>query len=319
MGTESTVSPERRKFIDAVRANNFRNAYRAITCMKMKELLWSFASVMRFELEAFWCNKNLVANDSEWDLQRLEYAMNVVRNRKLPKSKLKLEAGELKDVQNYISNDRAYRLILTEDPSGLLPAPNPGASRLSSADYEAAAKEFGSEVAALLAVAEVESRDSGFQRDGRPKILFEAHYFRRLTGRKFDASHPHLSTTSGNSPDYYSWDQWSRMYEAMTLDYEAAWKSASWGRFQIMGEYHQSLCEKTLRDFVNVTFVSEQEHLKLFKAYCRNKRVVRHLVQKNWKSFAEGFNGLNQVGYDTKMAAAYKKYAKPQTLAKGTK
>jgi N-acetylmuramidase len=109
------------------------------------------------------------------------------------------------------------------------------------------------------------------------------------------------------------------MYEAMTLDYEAAWKSASWGVFQIMGEYHQSLCGKTLKDFVNAMFVSEGEHLKLFMAYCKGKNIIRHMDKKNWKSFAEGFNGLYQVGYDTRIAAAYLKHTKPQTQVKAAK
>jgi N-acetylmuramidase-like protein len=317
MGTESIMSPDRLKFFTSIRAHNWPYAYKAIACMKMQELLWSFASVRRSDLEAFWCNKDLIANEKDWDVARLEYAMDVVRHRKLPNSKLKLKADELKDVLNYIKGDKANQLILTEDPTGFLPLPNLNAARLAISDYETAARELGVETAAVRAVAEVECKGVGFDRHGRPRILFEGHYFRRLTGGKYSASHPHLSHAA--TKKFYSWDQWSLMYEAMTLDYEAALESASWGVFQIMGEYHQSLCGKTLKDYITLMFTSEYEHLRLFMAYSRGKNIVRHLLSHNWKLFAEGFNGKNQVGYDTLMATAYRKYAKPQTLAKAVK
>lgn len=64
---------------------------------------------------------------------------------------------------------------------------------LKEQDYINASKELGCEVAAIKAVAEVESAGSGFLSDGQPKILFERHYFSRLTGGKFDKSYPDIS------------------------------------------------------------------------------------------------------------------------------
>jgi two-component sensor histidine kinase len=50
---------------------------------------------------------------------------------------------------------------------------------LTEEDYKRAARRLGCSVAAIKAVAEVEAPGSGFLPDGRPKILFERHIFRR--------------------------------------------------------------------------------------------------------------------------------------------
>jgi hypothetical protein len=195
----------------------------------------------------------------------------------------------------------------------LLPAPNANAPMLSQADYETAAAELGVETEIIQAVAAVETRDTAFDSQGRPKILFEAHYFQRFTGKKFATTHPHLSQPNDSgSAKYYSWDQWSRMYEAMTLDYQAAWKSASWGRFQIMGANH-TVCGRNIYNFVDAMFNSEQMHLKIFMEYCKGVNIVRHLKTKNWTDFALVYNGPHQKGYDTKMASEYARIQKLQT------
>ena len=66
------------------------------------------------------------------------------------------------------------------------------ATPLNDAAIAAAAKKIDCQVAAVRAVIDVESR-GGFLPDKRPKILFERHYFSRLTKRKFDGSHPLVS------------------------------------------------------------------------------------------------------------------------------
>ena len=88
------------------------------------------------------------------------------------------------------------------------------------------------ELAALKAVAEVESGGSGFlpAPDLRPKILFEGHIFHRLTSGRYSVSHPNIS--------YPKWDrrqysgslagEWRRLDKAAALDAAAAMQSASW-------------------------------------------------------------------------------------------
>ena len=53
-------------------------------------------------------------------------------------------------------------------------------SNLTSQDYSHAAALLGVSSAAVQAIAEVESLGAGMLPDGRPKILFERHVFRRL-------------------------------------------------------------------------------------------------------------------------------------------
>ena len=59
---------------------------------------------------------------------------------------------------------------------------------LQEHDYESAAFEIGCEVAAVKAVAEVESAGAGFLQDGRAKILFEGHIFYKYTKGKYPES-----------------------------------------------------------------------------------------------------------------------------------
>ena len=55
---------------------------------------------------------------------------------------------------------------------------------------------IGAEEAALWAVLAVETSGSGFLPDRRSKILFERHYFHRLTGGRFDADYTEISAKS---------------------------------------------------------------------------------------------------------------------------
>lgn len=198
----------------------------------------------------------------------------------------------------------------TTDPTDLLPNPNPGAPRLAAGDFATAASGLGVETAAVRAVADVESGGrTGFDSLGRPKILFEAHYFHRLTRGRFWVTHPHLSQpTQKRGKPFYKWDQWGRMYEAMLLDPHAAWSSASWGMFQVMGENHNG--SATVEEFVPRMFESEARQLEAFLAFCKDNGLVKHLKAKDWASFAAGYNGPGYAdnAYDTKMAAAYLKY-----------
>src|SRR6185369_14627607 len=108
------------------------------------------------------------------------------------------------------------------------------ATPMTDEAVEQAAKKIGCPVAAVRAVIDVESR-GGFLPDGRLKILFERHYFCRLTKGKFDQSNPDISATKwggykGGAAEY------DRLGRAIKLDRDAALRSASWGAFQIMGD-----------------------------------------------------------------------------------
>ena len=67
---------------------------------------------------------------------------------------------------------------------------------MTEEDYKAAAGKLGADVAAVKAVAEVESSGQSMWDIGgqmRPPIRLEAHWFGKLTDYRFNDSHPHIS------------------------------------------------------------------------------------------------------------------------------
>lgn len=78
----------------------------------------------------------------------------------------------------------------------------------------------------ILTVLLVETSGFGYLQDRRPRILFERHYFHRLTGCVYDATAPDLSNAdaggySGGGAEY------DRLQRAIQLDESAALQSAS--------------------------------------------------------------------------------------------
>lgn len=190
---------------------------------------------------------------------------------------------------------------------------------LTEADYAAAAQRLGCDVAAVKAVAEVESAGRGFLPDGRPAILFEAHIFDRLTKGRFrgavDRYGVPLSVASWQRSLYGSSGahQYERLEDAMKLDEKAAVFATSWGRFQIMGFNFASLGYSdvdTFREVISATD-EDREHLDMFVQFVLVNGLDDELRAKDWAGFARGYNGPGFAAnrYDVKMAAAYARYA----------
>ncbi|WP_018629171.1 N-acetylmuramidase family protein [Niabella aurantiaca] len=185
-------------------------------------------------------------------------------------------------------------------------------SILTDKDYQDAARILGVEVAAIKAVAQVESAGAGFLPDGQPKILFERHYFHRLTGGKYDKVGPDISgpyKTGSYGPG--GQHQHDRLEKAAALDRDAALQSASYGKFQIMGSNFKLAGFATLQLFINAMYSGEPAHLMAFCNFIRNTGLLPALKAKNWAAFARGYNGTGYAKnrYDEKMAAAYRKYS----------
>jgi len=182
---------------------------------------------------------------------------------------------------------------------------------LTDTDFKEAADSIGCTVAVVKAVKEVESNGKGFLPDGQPAILFEAHKFSEFTNGQYDRSHPTISSSRWNKRLYKGGvAEHVRLVNASALNRDAALKSASWGLFQIMG-FNWRLCGySSLQAFINAMYRSEGEQLKAFIGFVKSQRLDRHLRNLNWAKFAEGYNGsaYKENKYDTKLAAAYKKY-----------
>ena len=142
------------------------------------------------------------------------------------------------------------------------------ATPLDDAAIEAAAKKLDCQVAAVRAVIDVESR-GGFLPDKRPKILFERHYFSRLTKRKFDGSHPHIS-------------------------------HPKWGNYKVCGF-------GSGEDFVKAMVSGEPAQLDAFVSFVKKNGLADELIRLDWAGFARGYNGpaYKANKYDAKLFAAY--------------
>jgi hypothetical protein len=190
---------------------------------------------------------------------------------------------------------------------------------LVASDFAWAAAELDCEVDAIRAVAQVESVGSGFDKNGSPRILFEAHKFSEHTGHRYDLTHPRISSLRWNRALYtgHNADEHARLAEAVALDREAALKSASWGLFQILGENWALAGYPSLQAFINAMFTSERTQLEAFVGFiANNERMRKALRNKDWAAFARRYNGPRYAvnGYDKKLAAAYKLFHRPRTL-----
>lgn len=181
---------------------------------------------------------------------------------------------------------------------------------LTHSDYLRAAHVLGVEVAAIKAVAEIEAPRGGFLVSGEPTILYERHIFSRLTNRRYDNQYP---TISNRIPGGYIGGiaEHLRLQRAVELDRDAALQSTSWGKFQIMGFNYAACGCKTLQEFINLVFRSEQAQLGLFVNFLRSQGLVKYLKAKDFTGFARRYNGpaYAKNKYDTRLRAAYRRYA----------
>lgn len=174
------------------------------------------------------------------------------------------------------------------------------------------AHALGCETAVVLAVAEVESGGRHDLPDGRPQILFEAHWFSKLTKGKYDATHSSISSPTWNRALYKGGAaEWGRLNAAMELDAEAALKSASWGLFQIMGFNHKACGFETVEAFVDFIRGPDDSDMEAFCNFVRaNPPILKAMREKDWKEFARHYNGPGAVAsYSAKMSDAYAKFA----------
>jgi N-acetylmuramidase len=201
---------------------------------------------------------------------------------------------------------RLAKLLLEPEVPGILVLELP--PKLNNNDYAKAAQLVGAEVAAVRAVAEVEAAGSGFFGDGRPKILFEAHWFSAFTDGRYDFSHPSISSPVWNRSLYIGGvGEWDRLYKAVRLDRVAALKSASWGLGQIMGFNHGKADYSNVENFVKDMHQSEGKQLTAMFNFIRSEDLGPALAKRDWAGFALSYNGeaykINE--YDIRLAEAY--------------
>lgn len=188
---------------------------------------------------------------------------------------------------------------------------------LTDKQYQQAADDLGVTVPHIKAFEFVESNGDGFLADGRPKILFERHvFYRQLKAAKGQVyadriarDFPYICNTK---PGGYSGGaaEHNRLAQAVAIDRPSALESCSWGGFQIMGFHWKALGYSSIQALVNAAYKEEGQLDMLVRFLKINPGIIRAMKAKDWAGVARGYNGpaYAQNQYDTKLAAAYKKF-----------
>lgn len=180
----------------------------------------------------------------------------------------------------------------------------------SENDYRVAAARLGVDVPAIKAVADVESNGVTHWAGGLVPILFEAHWFAKLTGGRFNDSHPGVSSTAWNRALYRGGPaEYERLAEARALDENAALQSASWGAFQIMGFHWRTLGYPSVQAFVSAMQTASGQ-LDAFVRFIEADVAIHGALKRHdWPDLAARYNGPGQVDYYAgKIAAAFEKW-----------
>lgn len=192
---------------------------------------------------------------------------------------------------------------------------------LTEEDYKEVADELGVEVAAIKAVVDIETggKHHGFNDDGSVLINFDLTIYRqRLSRCGLSISSACASAPEAfQSPNVRKYGtrqkaQWARLEAARKFDSDTANEGVFWGMFQI-GGFNWKLCGcDSVDEFVELMSRSERDQLELFARFCNSRNLTRFIRAKDWDGFALRYNGpgYKSQGYDSKMAAAYKRFKK---------
>lgn len=187
------------------------------------------------------------------------------------------------------------------------------AEAITDADMSALAAEIGCHPADLEAIAIVESNGFGWFKDGRLKILFEKHWFYKLVDpakrnaavKAGLARKSWISPAKGGYKDQSNADARYRLLaKAMAMDEEAALKSISMGRFQIMG-FNHGLCGFISAKQMWTAFLdSEKRQLRAFATFLQKKGLYPALIARDFNKIETVYNGGGLNGaYARKMRA----------------
>lgn len=202
----------------------------------------------------------------------------------------------------------------------LLTFANKNVSKISQAEIE----EISSKILLqknpwrVQAVAFVESSGSGWQKDGLPKILYERHYFYRLTKGQFGTSEFSNASAGGYTLDADKDginDSWEKMCMGAKFDIMAAFQSVSVSMFQVMVDHHEKLGYKRPWDMIWEISQSEKAHYELMARWIVLNGKIMALSKidgnpENCRDFAKFWNGSGyaEKGYHVKIAEAFKRF-----------
>lgn len=222
-----------------------------------------------------------------------------------------IEAG---DTLSYTIAENGDTVWLSIDPAHR-------SGRLTEQDFKEVAEELGVDVAAIKAVVEIEAgkTHNGFWSENKPLINFDLTMFRKMAAKNKVG----LASAAKNYPVIFSRPnaarygsqqagQQARLDAARKVHDLSAIEGTFWGMFQIGGFNWKKCGAGSPDEFVELMSRSERDQLELFARFITNTGLLKHLKNKNWAAFANGYNGPGYAkrGYHTRMAAAYNRYKK---------
>jgi len=165
---------------------------------------------------------------------------------------------------------------------------------------------FGYEYAAVKAIIEVESNQTGFsEKTDRIVIQFEPAWFKRFKTdwQKDTANKTWQANKVGNQTA-----EWNSFNSAFASDPNAAMKSTSIGMMQIMGFHYSEIGFKTVGSMWDFAKKSEYNQVILVLKWIKTVPELSNALKvKDWQKVAYYYNGsaYKIFSYDTKLAAAY--------------
>lgn len=187
------------------------------------------------------------------------------------------------------------------------------AKRLDDIDLPKMGHRLGVGEDEVHAVMDVESRGTGFDGAGRPRILFERHIFHRYLPKDKRAKAVAAGLASTKPGGYgKEADQYFKLASAIKIDQRAALYACSWGLMQVMGFNHEAAGYRTVESMVEAFTQDEEYHLEAAVNFILANKLDDELRRHDWAGFAKGYNGTNYRinKYDTKLAAAFAKWRK---------
>lgn len=159
----------------------------------------------------------------------------------------------------------------------------------------------------LWTLVQVETAGTGFLPDRRPAMLFERHYFSRITGGRYDALDPDISAQVPGGYGPPGEHQYDRLQAAIQLDRSAALESASWGIGQVMGSGYRQMGYREVEAMVSDVVASEGAQLICMARYIHSIGLSAALRVQNWTQVARGYNGPAYAAhhYAARLAATY--------------
>ncbi len=186
------------------------------------------------------------------------------------------------------------------------------AKRLDDIDLPRIGARIGVGEDELHAFMDVEASGSGFDKAGRPKMLFEPHiFYRELKGKQRDKAVAQGLAYPKQGTKPYPRDSYPRLKRAMTINNIAALRSASWGLGQILGRNHSAAGYTAVTAMVHAFEEDEENHLNAIVNFLISKEIEDDLREHRWSVVARVYNGpaYAKHNYHGRMAEAFAKWS----------